>query len=186
MNPQAEARVGRQRQVEVRSEPAVLRQGPVPEKQHSTIPDAAFLFVFNVALLLFNGIQDYIGLDHIKENGVHRLKSMNNFRKYGMLKRIYEQMVALSGDFSVHYHWNEWANAFVVKCVLKKELDHLCDTRVLRCPYMHSCELDAEARAQIVAIAMRSWLFYRNDAIQQLADEMQVQAVACHARELHQ
>ena len=46
-----------------RKAPAVLRRRAVPEEPHSTIPDTAFLFVFNVSLLLLHGIQDYFGLD---------------------------------------------------------------------------------------------------------------------------
>ena len=57
-----------------RQAPASLRQRALPDEPHSTIPDTAFLFVFNVSLLLLNGIQDYFGLDYIAKHNVHRLK----------------------------------------------------------------------------------------------------------------
>ena len=45
VNPQAESRVDGQRQVEVRNDPAVFRDRPVPEKKHKSILDSAFIFV---------------------------------------------------------------------------------------------------------------------------------------------
>ena len=151
-----------------RKAPAVLRRRAVPEEPHSTIPDTAFLFVFNVSLLLLNGIQDYFGLDYIAKHKVHRLKNVNNFRKCGMLKRMYQQMIDLSGPFSMHYSWNKWANAFVVRRVMQTELDYLCDSKSLSCSHMRSCNLDVETRAEIVGAAMRSWPSYRFDAMTKL------------------
>ncbi len=91
-------------------------------------------------------------------------------------------MVDLSGPVSMHYSWNEWANAFVVHRVMQTELDHLCDTKELRCCHMHSCKLDAETRAEIVGAAMRSWPFYRFDAMAQLDQRLQTQALDWHAQ----
>ena len=76
-----------------------------------------------------------------------------------MLKRIFQQMVDLSGPFSMS--WNEWANAFVVHRVMQTELDYLCDSKSLSCSHMRSCNLDVETRAEIVGAAMRSWSSYR-------------------------
>ena len=154
-----------------RKAPAVLRQRAVPDEPHSTIPDTAFLLVFNVSLLLLNGIQDYFGLDYIAKHKVHRLKNVRIFRKRGMLKRIYQQMVDLSGPFSMS--WNEWANAFVVHRVMQTELDYLCDSKSLSCSHMRSCNLDVETRAEIVGFAMRSWSSYRFDAMTKLDEKLE-------------
>ena len=156
-----------------RKAPAVLIWRAVPEEPHSTILDTAFLFVFNVSLLLLHGIQDYFGLDYIAKHKVHRLKSVNNFMQHGMPKRIYQQMVDLCGPFSMHYSWNEWANGFVVHRVMQTELDYLCDSKSLSCSHMRSCNLDVETRAMIVEAAMRSWPAYRFEAMTELGEKLQ-------------
>ena len=86
----------------------------------------------------------------------------------GMLKRMCQQTIDLSGPFSMHYSWNEWANAFVVHRVMQAELGYLCDDWWLACPHMRSCNLDVDIRAEIIAAAMRSWPSYRFDAMTQL------------------
>ena len=150
---------GRRSAVAQHANQGLHRQRSVPEKQHRPIPDTAFVFVWKIALLLLNEIQDYFGRDYIAKNDVHRLKNMTNFRKHGMLIRMYQQMVGLSGHYSMHYSMNEWANAFVVQRVIQTELDHVCDTRTLSCPHVRSCQFDAETRVEIVDTAMRSGPF---------------------------
>ena len=157
-------------------EPACV---PGEEQQRSKMSKTsqrqnAFRFVFNVSLLLLNEIQYYFGLDYIAKHNVHRLKTVKHFRKHGMLKRIYQQMVDLSGPFSMS--WNEWANAFVVHRVMQTELDYLCDSKSLSCSHMRSCNLDVETRAEIVGAAMRSWPSYRFDAMTKLDEKLQGQA----------
>ena len=88
-----------------------------------------------------------------------------------MLKRIYQQMVDLSGPFSMS--WNEWANAFVVHRVMQTELDYLCDSKSLSCSHMRSCNLDVETRAMIVEAAMRSWPSYRFEAMTELGEKLE-------------
>ena len=88
-----------------------------------------------------------------------------------MLKRIYQQMVDLSGPFSMS--WNEWANAFVVHRVMQTELDYLCDSKSLSCSHMRSCNLDFDIRAEIIAVAMGSWPSYRFDAMTKLDEQQQ-------------
>ena len=97
-----------------------------------------------------------------------------------MVKRMYQQMIDLSGHFSMHYSWNEWANAVVVHRVMKTELDYLCDDRCLACPHMRSCNLDFDIRAEIIAAAMRSWPSYRFDAMTKLDEKLQGQAWNWH------
>ena len=121
-----------------------------------------------MALLLLSSIHDYFGLDYVAKKKVHR--------KYGMLKRIYMQMVDLSGKLSMHYSWNEWANAFVVQRVIQTELDYLCDHHSICCSHMRHCNLDSETGELIVQDAMRSWPAYRYDAMSRLDEEIQVQA----------
>ena len=99
-----------------------------------------------------------------------------------MLKRIYRQMVELSGHFSMHYSWNEWANAVVMHRVMKTELGYLCDDRSLACPHMRSCNLDFDFRAEIIAAAMRSWPSYRFDAMTQLDEKLEEQAWSWHGQ----
>ena len=154
-------------------EPACV---PGEEQQRSKMSKTsqrqnAFRFVFNVSLLLLNEIQDYFELDYIAKHNVHRLKTVKTFRKHGMLKRIYQQMVDLSGPFSMS--WNEWANAFVVHRVMQTELDYLCDSKSLSCSHMRSCNLDVETRAEIVGAAMRSWSSYRFDAMTKLDEKLE-------------
>ena len=61
------------------------KQAPAGEDTHGTLPRDAYVLVLNIALVLLNAIEDYIGEDVIHEQKIHRLLSFSNFRRHGML-----------------------------------------------------------------------------------------------------
>ena len=69
------------------------KQAPVGEIAHARIPSDAFVLVLNIALVLLNAIEDYIGVDDIHEQKISRLMSFANFRKHEMMPRIYDQIL---------------------------------------------------------------------------------------------
>ena len=146
-----------------------------PEKPHKSIPEHPFLFVANVALLLLRGIQNHIGEDAINSNKVSRLKNFNEFRKDGMLKRIFNDVVELSGHFFEHYTLEEWVNSHVVKKVMVRELDYLCDDHRLHLHYLYLCALDRYTRQGIVESVMRDWRAFRDDAMEQIQKQIKRQ-----------
>ena len=157
--------------------PAIMssKQAPAGEDTHGKIPRDAYVLVLNIALVLLNAIEDYIGEDVIREHKIHRLQNFNNFRKHGMLPRIYAQILKLSGHYSLHFTWYEWVNAYVVKQIIEAEMAILCTQQHAThrqwgdsCKYMTS--LDDEAREKILQDVLRHWPSYRLDAVTQIND----------------
>ena len=131
------------------------------------------MLVLNIALVLLNAIEDYIGVDVIRDEKISRLTSFANFRKYNMLTRIYDLISLVSGHHSQHYNWNEWVNAYVVKQVIVAEMTILCTYKHLTnrhwcssCSHMTSFE--DTARNAILEDVLRNWPSYRHDAVTQI------------------
>jgi len=151
------------------------KQAPVGEIAHARIPTNAFVLVLNIALVLWNAIEDYIGVDVIRDEKIHRLTSFANFRKHKMLTRIYDLILLVSGHHTLHYNWNEWVNSNVVKQVVEAEMKLLCAKPPVydwnwncHCKYMQS--FDEAAHKEILEVVMRNWPSYRHDAVTQIVN----------------
>jgi hypothetical protein len=163
----------------LRRGPALLstKQAPAWEDTHATIPPDEYLLVINLAVLLLNAIQDYVGEDVILDEKIHRLQSFRHFRKHGMLPRIYNQILQVSGHHSLHYSWFEWVNLRVVQQVVEEEMRLLCthkhwsDGNKYMC--LHMTYFDATARWAIMQDVLRNWPFYRQDAVTQIQQKFQ-------------
>ena len=151
------------------------KQAPVGEIAHARIPTDAFVLVLNIALVLWNAIEDYIGVDVIRDEKIHRLTSLANFRKHKMLTRIYDLILLVSGHHSLHYNWNEWVNANVVKQVVEAEMKLLCANpratdRHWKCACKYMQSFDEAAHKEILEVVMRNWPSYRHDAVTQIVN----------------